>query len=56
MDSVILILTEEGDCAMVDALVVHDKPLGYDLLIRISTINELGGIMIRPPEKCSYHY
>ena len=27
---VILILTEGGDCAKVDALVVYDKTIGYD--------------------------
>ena len=45
---VILILTEVGDCSKVDALVVHDKPLGHDLLIGIDTMHELGGIVIRP--------
>ena len=27
---------------------VHDKPLGYDLLIGIGTICKLGGVVIRP--------
>ena len=45
---VISILTEGGDCAKVDALVVCDKPLEYDLLIGIDAIHELDGIVIRP--------
>ena len=45
---VILIIMEGGDCAKVAAQVVRDKPLGYDLLIGIDGIRELGGIVIRP--------
>ena len=45
---VISILTEGSDCAKVDTLVMRDKPLGYDLLIGIDPIYELGGIVIRP--------
>ena len=45
---VILILTEGGDCAKVVALVVCDKPLGYDLVIGIDTLCGLGSIVIKP--------
>ena len=44
----ISILTKGSDCDKVDALVVHDKPLGYNLLIGIGTIHEIGSIVIRP--------
>ena len=37
-----------GDCAKVNTLVVCDKPLGYDLLIGIDAIYELGDIVIKP--------
>ena len=43
-----LILTEQGDCAKVDALAAHDKPLGHDLLIGIDALHELDGVVIRP--------
>ena len=45
---VISILTKGGDCAKMDALVVHDKPLGYDLLTGINAICEVGDFVIRP--------
>ena len=46
---VMSILTEGGgDCAKVGELVVRDKPLGYDLLIGIVAIRELGSVVIRP--------
>ena len=34
-----------------DALVVCDKPLGYDLLIGIDALRELGDVVIRPTGK-----
>ena len=46
--SVISVLTESGNYAKVDALVVRNKPLGYDLLIGIDDICALGGVEILP--------
>ena len=42
------ILTDGGGHAKVNELVAHERPLGYNLLIRIDMIQVLGGVMIIP--------
>lgn len=39
---------EKGYSAKVDVLVVHDKPLGFELLFGIDAIKALGGIIFGP--------
>ena len=42
------IFTNGGGHAIVNVIVVCERPLGYDLLIRIDVIRALGGVMITP--------
>ena len=39
---------EEGSSAKISMLVVHGKPLGFDLLLAISAIKALGGMVVGP--------
>ena len=40
--------TEGGNPAKISLMVVHGKPLGYDLLLRIDAIRAWGGIAVWP--------
>ena len=42
------ILTDGGGHAEVNIMLVHERPLSYDLLIGIDTIRALGGVTITP--------
>ena len=39
---------EEGSSAKISMLVVHGKPLGFDLLMGIDAIKALGGMVVGP--------
>ena len=45
---VVSISTDEGNSARVDVLVVHCKPLGFDLLLGVDTIKAVGGVVVGP--------
>ena len=45
---VVSISTDEGDSAKIDVLVVHGKPLGFDLLLGINAIKALRGNVVGP--------
>ena len=42
---VVSISTDKGNSAKIDVLVVHGKPLGFDLLLGVDTIK---GVIVRP--------
>ena len=44
---VVTISTDEDDSAKINVLVMHGKPLGFDLLLEIDAIKVLRGIVIR---------
>ena len=44
-DRMVTVSTEEGSSAKISVLVVHGKPLGFDLLLRIDAIKALGGVV-----------
>ena len=48
---VVSICTEEGNSAEFNVLVVHEKPIEYDLLIGIDAIQALGSIEITPTKE-----
>ena len=48
---VISICTEKGNSAEVNVLILHEKPLGYDMLIEIDVIQALSSIEIPPTGK-----
>ena len=45
---VVSISTDEGNSAWIDVLVVHGKPLRFDLLLGVNAIKTLGGIVVGP--------
>ena len=45
---VVSISTDEGDSAKIDELMVHGKPLGFDLLLGINAIKAWGVIVVGP--------
>ena len=45
---VVSISTDEGNSARIDVLVVHGKPLGFDLLLGVDSIKALGGVVVGP--------
>ena len=44
----VTVSTEEGSSAKISILVVHGKPLGFELLLGINAIKELGGMVVGP--------
>ena len=47
-DGMVTVSTEEGSSAKISVLVVHGKPLGFDLLLGIDVIKALGGMVVEP--------
>ena len=45
---VVSISTDEGNSVRIDVLVVHGKPLGFDLLLGVNMIKALGGVVVGP--------
>ena len=42
------ISTDERNSARIDVLVLHGKPLGFDLLLGVDVIKALGGVVVGP--------
>ena len=47
-DGMVTVSTKEGSSAKISMLVVHGKPLGFDLLLEIDAIKALGGMVVGP--------
>ena len=45
---VVSISMDEHNSARIDVLVVHGKPLGFDLLLGVDAIKALGGVVVGP--------